>query len=180
MPAPADNVLSPSQLNALARSLLEDAFPLVLVEGEIGNLARPASGHLYLTLKDERAQVRCALFRPKSQWLNFQPRDGMRDVRIIGRFFFHDTHIAQMPTQPAKQGLEHLLHAKSPVVRPDREGLLRRGNAGHFLRIHLDNGHAALAGQIPRYGSEDRTLGYDQLTVRRNVLACINARHRNY
>src|SRR3546814_6602189 len=52
----ADNVLSPSQLNALARSLLEDAFPVVLVEGEIGNLARPASGHIYLTLKDARAQ----------------------------------------------------------------------------------------------------------------------------
>ena len=43
MPAPAnDNVLSPSQLNALARSLLEDAFPVVLVEGELGNLSRPA------------------------------------------------------------------------------------------------------------------------------------------
>src|SRR3546814_18428558 len=74
----ADNVLSPSQLNALARSLLEDAFPVVLVEGEIGNLARPASGHIYLTLKDARAQVRCALFKPKSKRLRFQPRDGMR------------------------------------------------------------------------------------------------------
>src|SRR3546814_1606563 len=74
----ADNVLSPSQLNALARSLLEDAFPVVLVEGEIGNLARPASGHIYLTLKDARAQVRCALFKPKSQRLRFQPREGMR------------------------------------------------------------------------------------------------------
>ncbi len=89
MPAPADNVLSPSQLNALARSLLEDAFPLVLVEGEIGNLARPASGHLYLTLKDERAQVRCALFRPKSQWLGFQPRDGMR-VLARGRLTLYE------------------------------------------------------------------------------------------
>src|SRR3546814_10512615 len=39
----------------MARSLLEDAFPVVLVEGEIGNLARPASGHIYLTLKDARA-----------------------------------------------------------------------------------------------------------------------------
>src|SRR5690606_18282515 len=40
-------VLTPSQLNTLARSLLEDAFPLVLVEGELGNVARPSSGHLY-------------------------------------------------------------------------------------------------------------------------------------
>src|SRR3546814_978136 len=90
MPAPAsDNVLSPSQLNALARSLLADAFPLVLVEGEIGNLARPASGHIYLTLKDARAQVRCALFKPKSQRLRFQPRDGMR-VLARGRLTLYE------------------------------------------------------------------------------------------
>src|SRR3546814_11840351 len=67
--ANADNVLSPSQLNALARSLLEDAFPVVLVEGEIGNLARPASGHIYLTLKDARAQVRRAVVKPETQRL---------------------------------------------------------------------------------------------------------------
>ncbi len=89
MPAPVDNVLSPSQLNALARSLLEDAFPLVLVEGEICNLARPASGHVYLTLKDARAQVRCALFRPKSQWLRFEPRNGMQ-VLARGRLTLYE------------------------------------------------------------------------------------------
>jgi exodeoxyribonuclease VII large subunit len=75
-----DRVLTPSQLNTLARDLLEGAFPLVLVEGEIGNLSRPGSGHLYFTLKDARAQVRCALFKPKSQWLKFAPREGLRVV----------------------------------------------------------------------------------------------------
>ncbi len=75
-----DRILTPSQLNTLARDLLEGAFPLVLVEGEIGNLSRPGSGHLYFTLKDARAQVRCALFKPKSQWLRFQPREGMKVV----------------------------------------------------------------------------------------------------
>jgi exodeoxyribonuclease VII large subunit len=89
MPAPADNILTPSQLNTLARSLLEDAFPLVLVEGELGNLSRPASGHLYFTLKDARAQVRCALFKPKSQWLNFQPREGLR-VLARGRLTLYE------------------------------------------------------------------------------------------
>ena len=90
MPAPpSDKVLSPSQLNTLARSLLEDAFPVVLVEGELGNLSRPASGHLYFTLKDARAQVRCALFKPKSQWLNFQPRDGLR-VLARGRLTLYE------------------------------------------------------------------------------------------
>jgi exodeoxyribonuclease VII large subunit len=75
---PDPRILTPSQLNTLARSLLEDSFPSVLVEGEICNLSRPASGHMYFTLKDARAQVRCALFKPKSQWLPFQPRDGLR------------------------------------------------------------------------------------------------------
>ena len=85
----ARDILTPTQLNALARSLLEDAFPLVLVEGELGNLSRPASGHLYFTLKDARAQVRCALFKPKSQWLNFQPREGLR-VLARGRLTLYE------------------------------------------------------------------------------------------
>ena len=75
-----EHILTPSQLNTLARDLLEGAFPVVLVEGEIGNLSRPGSGHLYFTLKDARAQVRCALFKPKSQWLKFAPREGLRVV----------------------------------------------------------------------------------------------------
>lgn len=81
--------LSPSQLNALARDLLEGAFPVVLVEGEIGNLARPASGHLYFTLKDARAAVRCALFKPRSQWLKFVPKEGMQ-VLVRGRLTLYE------------------------------------------------------------------------------------------
>ena len=81
--------LTPSQLNALARNLLEDAFPLIWVEGELGNLSRPSSGHLYFTLKDERAQVRCALFKPKSQWLKFIPREGLR-VLARGRLTLYE------------------------------------------------------------------------------------------
>jgi exodeoxyribonuclease VII large subunit len=70
------HILRPAQLNALARDLLEGSFAQVWVEGEISNLSRPASGHLYFTLKDERAQVRCALFRQKALLLRFAPRDG--------------------------------------------------------------------------------------------------------
>ena len=84
-----DRILTPAQLNTLARDLLEGSFPNVLVEGEIGNLARPASGHLYFTLKDARAQVRCALFKPKSQWLNFTPRDGL-NVVVRGRLTLYE------------------------------------------------------------------------------------------
>lgn len=81
--------LTPSQLNTLARDLLEGSFPNVVVEGEISGLARPASGHLYFSLKDARAQVRCALFKPKSQWLNFIPREGLL-VQARGRLTLYE------------------------------------------------------------------------------------------
>jgi len=82
-------ILSPSQLNTLARGLLEDAFPLVWVEGELSSVARPSSGHLYFCLKDARAQVRCAMFRPKSTWLKFAPREGLR-VLARGRLTLYE------------------------------------------------------------------------------------------
>ncbi len=54
-----------SRLNREARSLLEQNFPILWIEGEISNLARPASGHLYFSLKDAAAQVRCAMFKQR-------------------------------------------------------------------------------------------------------------------
>ena len=72
------DVLSVSRLNDAVRALLEDAFPLVWVEGEISNLSRPRSGHLYFSLKDDAAQVRCAMFRNRNILLRFRPSDGAR------------------------------------------------------------------------------------------------------
>jgi exodeoxyribonuclease VII large subunit len=83
------HVLTPSQLNTLARDLLEDTFPSVWVEGELGNVSRPSSGHLYFVLKDERAQIRCAMFKPKSTWLKFAPREGLR-VLARGRLTLYE------------------------------------------------------------------------------------------
>ena len=85
----SSRILSPSQLNTLARDLLESAFPLVWVEGELGSVTRPGSGHLYFTLKDARAQVKCAMFKPKSQWLKFVPREGLR-VLARGRLTLYE------------------------------------------------------------------------------------------
>lgn len=72
------SVLTPSTLNRLVRDLLGDVFPFVWIEGELSNVAKPASGHLYFTLKDSGAQVRCAMFKPKSASLRFRPVDGMQ------------------------------------------------------------------------------------------------------
>ena len=83
MSAPPDDatprhVLTPSSLNRLVRDLLGDALPQVWIEGELSNMAKPASGHLYFTLKDSGAQVRCAMFKMKASTLRFRPADGMQ------------------------------------------------------------------------------------------------------
>lgn len=65
-----------SRLNQEVRLLLEGTFPLIWVEGELSNLARPSSGHLYFSLKDGESQVRCAMFRNKALNLRFRPKDG--------------------------------------------------------------------------------------------------------
>jgi len=70
------DVYTVSRLNREAKRTLEGAFPLIWVEGEISNLARPASGHLYFSLKDNDAQVRCAFFR-QHQRRTAPLRDGM-------------------------------------------------------------------------------------------------------
>lgn len=93
---PADNtrsaappVLTVSSLNRMARSLLEDGFPSVVVEAEISNLAIPASGHWYLTLKDERAQIRCAMFRGNNRSVRVRPANGML-VTVRGRLSLYE------------------------------------------------------------------------------------------
>ncbi len=70
-------VLTVSQLNHQSRQLLEQNLATIWVEGEISNLSRPASGHAYFTLKDDRAQVRCAMFRNRQRLLRFRPENGM-------------------------------------------------------------------------------------------------------
>jgi len=84
-----NDILTPSQLNTLARDLLEGSFPAIWVEAELGSVARPASGHLYFTLKDARAQLRAAMFRMKAQYLKFVPREGMR-VLVRGKVTLYD------------------------------------------------------------------------------------------
>lgn len=71
-------VYSISHLNDEVRDLLEGSFPLIWVEGEISNFSAPSSGHWYLTLKDENAQVRAAMFRMRSMHVGFKPANGMK------------------------------------------------------------------------------------------------------
>jgi exodeoxyribonuclease VII large subunit len=71
------NILSVSQLNRRAKQLLETHIPLIWVSGELSNFAKPGSGHWYFSLKDERAQIRCAMFKQANSRLRWQPTAGM-------------------------------------------------------------------------------------------------------
>jgi len=75
---PARVVYTVSELNGMARLVLSTHFGTIWVEGEISNLSQPSSGHLYFTLKDSDAQVRCALFRGSTRGLGFRPQNGMQ------------------------------------------------------------------------------------------------------
>jgi exodeoxyribonuclease VII large subunit len=81
---PTRKILSVSELNREVAGLLEQEFAWVWVEAEISNLARPASGHLYFTLKDAGAQVRCAMFRSRTTDLGFKPDNGQQ-VLVRGK-----------------------------------------------------------------------------------------------
>ena len=71
-------ILSVSALTRSVRDLLEHRYPLLWVAGEISNVVRAKSGHLYFSLKDDAAQVRCVMFRNRGQYLDWEPREGLR------------------------------------------------------------------------------------------------------
>ncbi|MDD5058664.1 MAG: exodeoxyribonuclease VII large subunit [Sideroxydans sp.] len=73
-----NQVLSVRELNLAAKRLIEGGLPLLWVRGEVSNFVSAASGHWYFSLKDEAAQVRCVMFRHKSQYLDFKPGNGMQ------------------------------------------------------------------------------------------------------
>jgi len=81
--------LSVSELNRQARTLLERGLARLWVAGELSNLARPASGHLYFTLKDERAQIRCAYFRQRQRGPTIRLKDGDR-LLALGRVSLYE------------------------------------------------------------------------------------------
>lgn len=82
-------VLSVTELTRRVKSLLEGSFRGVTVEGEISNLARPASGHLYFTIKDEGAQISAVMFRGSQRGMGFTPENGGL-VRAFGELSVYE------------------------------------------------------------------------------------------
>jgi len=78
LPAENSTIYSVAQLNSSVRQLLEKQLGRIWLSAEISNFSRPSSGHWYFTLKDDAAQVRCAMFRGNNQRVSFQPQNGMQ------------------------------------------------------------------------------------------------------
>ena len=69
-------IISVGELNRSAKYLLENTFNNIAVVGEISNMSRPSSGHIYFTLKDEDGAIGCAMWRSQASRLNFSPENG--------------------------------------------------------------------------------------------------------
>ena len=82
-------IITVSELNRTTREVLERAFGAIWVEGELSNVSRPRSGHLYFSLKDGKAQVRCAMFKGRNRALAFEPSDGPQ-VLVRARVGFYE------------------------------------------------------------------------------------------
>jgi exodeoxyribonuclease VII large subunit len=109
-----------SRLNRKVQSRLNECFPLLIwVEGELTNLSRPASGHWYFTLKDEYAQVRCAMFRNRNMILRFSPSNGLH-VLVQARISLYE------PRGEFQLAIEHLEPAGEGVLQRAFEALKRK------------------------------------------------------
>jgi len=108
--------LSVSELNHQARHLLESSFMQVWVEGELSSFSRPSSGHWYFSLKDQKCQIRCAMFRGANQRIRNLPKEGDQ-VRIRGKVTLYENrgdfqiiveHLEPAGLGPLQQAFEAL------------------------------------------------------------------------
>ena len=89
IPLTLDEVYTVSDLNSEVKWLLDTQFGSVWVEGEISNLMRARTGHMYFSLKDNRSQLRCAMFRNDNRRVQFSPADGQK-VLVRGRLGIYE------------------------------------------------------------------------------------------
>lgn len=79
-PFSSSNRYTVSELNRTSKDLLSTYFSIIHVEGEISNLSTPSSGHIYFSLKDKKAQIRCAMFKSQQRRLDFRPDNGQQVI----------------------------------------------------------------------------------------------------
>jgi exodeoxyribonuclease VII large subunit len=118
-------VFTVSQLTSEVRRALETAYPMVWIEGELSNLSRPGSGHWYFTLKDDRAQIRCAMFANRNRGVRFRPTDGLHVV-VRGRVSLYEARgefqLIAEHMEPAGEGALRAAF-EALKLKLDQEGL---------------------------------------------------------
>ena len=118
-------VLRVSELNLAIKRLLESEIPLIWVRGEISNLVKAASGHFYFSLKDDQAQVRCVMFRHKSQLLSATLANGQQvEVLAVATLYEQrgDFQLTVEQLRPAGQGALYERFAQLKL-KLEQEGL---------------------------------------------------------
>ncbi len=108
LPAQSPSIYTVSRLNQTVRLLLEQEMGQVWISGEISNFTQPASGHWYFTLKDDTAQVRCAMFRNSNRRVHFRPQHGQQVLVRANITLYEprgDYQIIVESMQPAGEGL---------------------------------------------------------------------------
>ena len=83
------HIFTVSEITSEIKRILENRFDLIWITGEVSNFSAPVSGHFYFTLKDDRAQVRCVMFRGQNRTLRFRPENGM-EVTGMGRIGLYE------------------------------------------------------------------------------------------
>lgn len=131
------DVYSVSRLTREAKRLLETRFPRIWIEGEVSNVSRPASGHIYFCLKDPQAQVRCALFRMKAREVRCLPENG-QSVSVYAQVTLYegrgDFQLIVEEVEPAGEGaLRRAFEALK--VRLGAEGLFESGRKRPVPRL---------------------------------------------
>lgn len=164
---PVKDVYAVSRLVREARATLEGNFPLLWVEGEISNLAMPASGHIYFTLKDAAAQVRCAMFKGRNRQLRFTPANGMQVLLRVRVTLYEGRGEFQLV-------VEHMEEAGSGALQRAFDALKHRlGEAGLF-----DDAHKKPLPALPRtigvISSPDGAAVHDILTVLKRRFPDVN------
>jgi len=124
------HIYSVTEISRAVRGILEDVFDAVWIEGEISNLRVPASGHTYFILKDDKAQIRCVMFRNSRAGLKFDPEDGDQ-VLLFGRVGVYEARgeyqVVVETMEP--RGLGALQKAFEQLkLKLDKEGLFAEAN----------------------------------------------------
>jgi exodeoxyribonuclease VII large subunit len=123
-----------SQFNKSVRGLLEASYPIVWIEGEISNLVRPASGHCYFSLKDESAQIRCALFKNRLKNIGTALENGKKIVAMAHVSLYEGRGDFQIIIESVEDAGEGLLRKRFEQLKNKllAEGLFDDANKNEF------------------------------------------------